>query len=202
MYLVESLKRTVEKVTGRGKPSDRQARAAVRRRKPKTFWFKDDGRIPNNPELPVVIYPQAMQVERAEDPAAVFEALFAANGWGNSWRNGIYDYVHYHSSIHEVLGIARGRARVRLGGDHGKELDTAAGDVLILPAGTGHQCLMASEDFLVVGAYPPAGKYDLCTGKKGEHSKALKTIPKVPRPNSDPVYGKTGPLAKLWRSKD
>jgi uncharacterized protein YjlB len=123
------------------------------------------------------------------------------NKWGDSWRNGVYDYVHYHSSIHEVLGIARGQARLRLGGDSGKEVDTAAGDVLVLPAGTGHQCLMASEDFLVVGAYPPAGKYDVCTGKKGEHTKALKTIPKVPRPNSDPVYGKTGPLMKLWKSE-
>jgi len=142
-----------------------------------------------------------VQIERADDPAAVFEALFAANKWGDSWRNGVYDYVHYHSSIHEVLGIARGQARLRLGGDGGKEVDTAAGDVLVLPAGTGHQCLMASEDFLVVGAYPPAGEYDVCTGKKGEHTKALKTIPKVPRPNSDPVYGKTGPLMKLWKAE-
>jgi len=201
MYLVESLKRAVEKVTGRGKPSDRQARAAVRRRKPKTFKFKDDGRIPNNPELAAVIYAGAVQIERADDPAAVFEALFAVNKWGDSWRNGVYDYVHYHSSIHEVLCIARGQARLRLGGDSGKEVDTAAGDVLVLPAGTGHQCLMASEDFLVVGAYPPAGEYDVCTGKKGEHTKALKTIPKVPRPNSDPVYGKTGPLMKLWKAE-
>jgi uncharacterized protein YjlB len=193
MYLVETLKRTIEKVTGRGKPTERRARAAVRRRKPKTLWFKDDGLIPNNPDLPAVIYPQAVQLDRTEDPAAVLEVLFEVNQWGDSWRNGIYDYVHYHSSIHEVLGIARGRARVRLGGDKGEELDATAGDVLILPAGTGHQCLMASD--------PPAGKYDLCRGSKAEHAKALKTIPKVPLPNSDPVYGKDGPLTKLWQAQ-
>jgi uncharacterized protein YjlB len=79
-------------------------------------------------------------------------------------------------------------------------VDVAAGDVLVLPAGTGHQCLMESEDFLVVGAYPPAGEYDLCRGSKAEHAKALKTIPKVPLPNSDPVAGKNGPLLKLWQS--
>ena len=43
MYLAESLKRAVEKVTGRGKPTARQARAAVRKRQPTKFLFQDDG---------------------------------------------------------------------------------------------------------------------------------------------------------------
>jgi uncharacterized protein YjlB len=91
------------------------------------------------------------------------EELFEANGWGDTWRDGIYDYVHFHSRIHEVLGIARGKGRVRFGGDKGRIFTLKAGDVVILPAGTGHQCLSADEDFLVVGAYPPAGTYDECT---------------------------------------
>jgi uncharacterized protein YjlB len=198
MSLTETVKRTFETVTGRGKPSARQARAAVVRRKPKTFMFEDDGSIPNNP-LKVLVYANAVRLARSADPAAVFEVLFDANQWGESWRNGIYDYVHYHSAIHEVLGVARGQARVRLGGDSGKDVDVAAGDVLVLPAGTGHQCLMASADFLVVGAYPPEGTYDLCRGSKKEHAKAPKSIPEVPLPKHDPVYGKTGPLTKLWR---
>jgi uncharacterized protein YjlB len=170
----------------------------VQKRKPKTVTFKDDGSIPNNP-LPVLIYQQAVRLDRATDPAAVFEELFAANQWGSSWRNGIYPYVHYHSSIHEVLGIARGRGRVRLGGDEGQEFDIEAGDVLVLPAGTGHHKLMSSEDFLVVGAYPPAGEYDECRGGKTEHDKALTSIPQVPVPDCDPVLGKEGPLPKAWR---
>jgi uncharacterized protein YjlB len=199
MYVTETLKRAYERVTGRGKPTPRQARAAVVRRRPKTFMFKDDGTIPNNPDVPVLLYPQVVDLERADDPAAVLEELFAANDWGDSWRNGIYDYVHYHSAIHEALGVARGRARVRLGGDKGEEVDLAAGDVVVLPAGTGHQNLMASEDFLVVGAYPPSGEYDLCRGSKAEHDRALAAIPLVPPPNFDPVYGKSGPLTKHWR---
>jgi uncharacterized protein YjlB len=198
MYLTETLKRTFARVTGRGRPSVRKARAAVQKHKPQTFSFKDDGSIPNNP-LPVLIYQQAVRLDRTDDPAALFEELFKANKWESSWRNGIYDYVHYHSSIHEVLGIARGRGRVRLGGDKGEEFDLAAGDVLVLPAGTGHHNLMSSEDFLVVGAYPPDGEYDECRGNRAEHDKALVSIPKVPVPDTDPVQGADGPLTKLWR---
>jgi uncharacterized protein YjlB len=197
MYLTETLKRTFERATGRAWPTTRQARAAVRKVKPQSFAFKDDGTIPNSP-LPAIAYSQAVRLDRAADPAAVLEELFKANHWGSAWRNGVYDYVHYHSSIHEVLGIARGQARLRLGGDAGAEIDVAAGDVLVLPAGTGHQCLMESADFLVVGAYPPAGSYDLCRGSKEEHAKALKSIPQTPLPEADPVYGKHGPLMTLW----
>ena len=57
---------------------------------------------------------------------------------------------------------------------------------------------MASEDLLVIGAYPPAGTYDLCRGKPEEHERALKSIPKVPLPKGDPVYGADGPLMRLW----
>jgi uncharacterized protein YjlB len=73
-----------------------------------------------------------------------------------------------------------------------------AGDVAILPAGTGHQKISASEDFLVVGAYPPSGTYDLCTSSE-DHARALKTISKVPRPRKDPVFGGRGPLLTLWK---
>jgi uncharacterized protein YjlB len=115
------------------------------------------------------------------------------------WRNGVYDYLHYHATVPEALGVARGHARVRFGGDHGREFDIAAGDVAILPAGTGHQCISASADFCVVGAYPPGPPMDLVRPTKEAHAKALKTIPQVKVPKTDPVRGADGPLVKVWK---
>ncbi len=88
---------------------------------------------------------------------------------------------------------------MRFGGDRGKVLDIAAGDVAILPAGTGHQCLSASDDFSVVGAYPPGPQMQVTRPTPDDHAKALETIPLVPLPKSDPVMGKDGPLVRLWK---
>jgi uncharacterized protein YjlB len=170
----------------------------LQRIEPLAFRFDDDGLVPNNPLLPFLVYRGGVDVG-GRDPAAAIEQRFAANGWGDMWRNGIYPFTHYHSRIHEVLGIARGRARVRFGGATGEELEVAAGDVAVLPAGTGHQRLSASGDLLVIGAYPPAGTYDLCRATAETRERALATIPHVPVPATDPLYGADGPLMALWR---
>ncbi|MGC1464255.1 MAG: cupin domain-containing protein [Pseudolabrys sp.] len=167
---------------------------------PLTFIFADDGSIPNNP-LPMLYYRRGIDLSGSIEPEEIVERAFAANGWGRDmWRNGIFPYVHYHSMIHEALGIARGRARVRFGGSKGEEVDLNPGDVAVLPAGTGHQRLAGSDDLVVIGAYPLGGKYNLCRGSKHEHARALITIPQVPLPKSDPVFGSAGPLPKLWRA--
>src|SRR5690348_9003949 len=169
--------------------------------KPLTFLFKDDGFVPNNPALLALVYKGAIDLSGASEPEAQIEKLFTANGWGRDmWRDGIFSYVHYHSMIHEALGVARGRARVQLGGHDGEVVEFSAGDIAVLPAGTGHQRLFGSEDLSVVGAYPPEGTYNLCRGDDpAERGKALTTIPQVPLPQSDPVFGKDGPLLTLWR---
>jgi uncharacterized protein YjlB len=166
---------------------------------PVTYKFADDGRIPNNPHLPFLLYRGGINLAGTPDPEDVVEKTFAANGWGDMWRNGIYPYPHYHSMIHEAMAIARGRAKVRFGGEHGREIDLMPGDVVVLPAGTGHQCLTQTPTLVVIGAYPPTGKYNLCRGTKAEHAKALATIAEVPPPATDPVFGSEGPLLKLWR---
>ena len=199
MHLAETLKKAFEKLTGVGREDAEDARKRVGPVEPQAYSFADDGATPNNPSLAFLYYPGAVRLAGTADPAAVFEVLFESHGWGGSWRNGVYDYLHYHSRTHEALGIARGWARVRFGGDKGRTVKVEAGDVAVLPAGTGHQLIEASGDLLVVGAYPPEGSYDLCRGSPEEHARALQAIPEVPVPSADPVYGKGGGLARFWR---
>jgi uncharacterized protein YjlB len=64
---------------------------------PQTFVFDDDGLVPNN-RLPVLRYRLAVDVT-GNEPERIFENLFTANGWGDLWRNGIFDYLHYHATV-------------------------------------------------------------------------------------------------------
>jgi uncharacterized protein YjlB len=201
MSLLEDIKNSAQRITRWRRPSAEQLAALRRLRKPATFRFRDDGMIPNHPRWPLVVYRRAVTLPGTLDPAAIWEDLFESNGWGGCWRGGIYDYLHYHSRIHEVLGVARGSAKVRFGGKRGRTLELKAGDAVILPAGTGHQCLSASKAFMAVGAYPPSGTYDECGPSVEEHERGIRTVGKVPRPRRDPVFGSKGPLLQLWKKK-
>jgi uncharacterized protein YjlB len=161
---------------------------------PETHRFADDGAIPNS-SLPVLVY---HDVEAATD-ARTCEALFGANRWGGHWRSQILYEHHFHSTAHEALGIVAGRASVMLGGPGGERFEVRAGDVLVLPAGTGHCRLASSDDLLVVGAYPPGQSWDMRYGDPGEHDEVLANIAAVALPETDPVAGATGPLLELWR---
>ena len=160
-----------------------------------TELLSDDGTFPNNERLPVLIYHQAF-----EHGASEIEETFRRNGWGGTWRDGIYTYHHYHSTAHEVLGVARGTARVQLGGSDGITLDVSAGDAVVIPAGVAHKNLESSDDFLVVGAYPPGQEYDMNYGRPDERPQADRNIEAVPLPETDPVLGAGGPLLEHWAS--
>jgi uncharacterized protein YjlB len=161
---------------------------------PETHSFEDDGAIPNS-RLPVLVY---HDIEGARGPSSC-EALFAAGDWLGAWWDGIFSFHHFHSTAHEVLGIVRGSAEVILGGPTvGQGFEVSVGDVLVLPAGTGHCNAGSSSDLLVVGAYPDAMSWDLRRGDPAEHDEVLKNIAAVPLPRADPVLGADGPLAELW----
>jgi uncharacterized protein YjlB len=160
---------------------------------PETHRFEDDGGIPNS-RLPVLIY---HDVEAARD-AAECESLFSRNEWIPDWRNGIFSFHHFHSITHEVLGIVGGRAAVKLGGPSGRSFEIGAGDVLVLPAGTGHCNEGSSGDLLVIGAYPDGMPWDIRRGDPAEHDEAVANIQAVPLPSADPVEGPDGSLTELW----
>lgn len=151
--------------------------------------------IPNNPNLPVLIYTGALR-----DHPEQTEQLFNQHQWLNSWTNGVFDYHHYHSNAHEVLGVIRGQVTVQLGGESGPIFTLHTGDVVVLPAGTGHKRVSSSSDFQIVGAYPEGMSYNTRRDQKEEHAAALAEIPHVPLPDTDPVYGAKGPLLQYWHS--
>jgi uncharacterized protein YjlB len=159
----------------------------------------DDGVIPNNPRLPVLLYRGALNRDVAgPEPEAAILARFAGNGWGGGWVDGIYPYHHYHPDAHEVLGIARGWAKVQLGGSAGPVVELRAGDAVLLPAGVGH-CRIESEDLCVVGAYPRGQEApEIARAGPAAHARAKASIAGVPRPEHDPVHGRNGPLDAHW----
>src|SRR5262249_19560673 len=164
---------------------------------PLALMFGEDGSLPNNPRLPLLVYRGAIDLSLGPSAERVVESTFGANGWGDMWRNGIFPYVHYHSMIHEALGIARGRAKVRFGGAAGKILRLAPGDVPVAPAGPRPPRPGATPGLCFSAAYPRRGSYDLGRGGRAEHAKALEPTPQVPLPDSDPVYSTAGPLTPL-----
>jgi uncharacterized protein YjlB len=160
-----------------------------------TILFEASDWVPNNPDLPVLLYRQAFADET--DLATAFQERFAENGWRDCWRNGVFSYQHYHTRAHEVLGIARGHARLLIGGAGGRRIDVSAGDCIVLPAGTGHCRISADPNFLVVGAYPPNQDADIKTDAADQTD--LQTIRAVPSPSADPIEGNRGFLTDAWR---
>ncbi len=159
---------------------------------PETYSFDDDGAVPNS-RLPLLVYRGGVPADAAE-----IERIFAAHGWSGGWRNGIFPYHHFHSTAHEVLGIAAGSARVRFGGPAGRSVEMRAGDVVVIPAGVGHCREAASADLLVVGAYPGGGRYDTCRPDPAAIARVRRNVAGVGVPRQDPVEGGTGPLAAKW----
>lgn len=158
--------------------------------------FKDDGKIPNS-VLPLLIYKNVFSEEKAD--ADFIIQHFEGHNWSNSWKNGVYDYDHYHSNTHEAMGVYSGYAVLQFGGENGEQVSVEAGDAIVIPAGTGHKKISSSADFGVVGAYPDGQDYDIKKGEEAERPQADEAISKVSVPELDPVYGKMEGLTGLWK---
>ncbi len=156
------------------------------------------GAIPNHPRWPLLVYPGAVAIAGA-DPAAAFEELFDRNGWPAAWRNGIYPFHHFHCDAHEVLGVYSGEVTAQFGGDDGMVITAQPGDVIVLPAGTGHKKLSSRGTLGIVGAYPAGQHPDMCTPLLSNLKRSAATAQRVKLPQRDPVYGEGGPLFNHWK---
>jgi len=156
------------------------------------------GGIPNHPRWPLLVYPGAVAIAGA-DPAAAFEALFDRNRWPAAWRNGVFPFHHFHTHSHEALGVYSGEVTVQFGGDDGIAVTARPGDVIVLPAGTGHKKLSSRGALGIVGAYPTGQHADMRTPLTSNAQRSAEAVARVPLPECDPVYGAGGPLFSHWK---
>jgi uncharacterized protein YjlB len=156
------------------------------------------GAIPNHPQWPLLVYPGAVAIAGV-DPAAAFEALFERNRWPAAWRNGVFPFHHFHTTAHEALGVYSGEVTVQFGGDGGVVVTAQPGDVIVLPAGTGHKKLSSRGALGIVGAYPAGQHADTCTPLLSDARRSAAAVARVPLPDCDPVCGAGGPLFTHWQ---
>jgi len=154
------------------------------------------GGVPNNP-LPLIIWPRV--VPEDEEIATWFEKTFEENGWPPAWRYPIFPYTHFHPNTHELLGVAEGWAEVLFGGDSGRMVTLRAGDAVLIPAGVGHRQVSASDDFMVIGAYPHGMSPETLRDEPAKLKMAQEQVKKVPLPTQDPFTGKEGALTEIWQ---
>ena len=157
------------------------------------------GAVPNHPRWPLLVYPGVVAIEGA-DPAVAFEALFSRHRWPAAWRNGVYPFHHFHTSAHEALGVYSGEVTVQFGGESGVVITARPGDVVVLPAGTGHKKLSSRGALGIVGAYPAGQHPDMHTPLLSSARRSVEAVARVPLPECDPVYGANGPLFTHWVS--
>jgi uncharacterized protein YjlB len=135
--------------------------------------------IPDHPRFAVLVY----RGVELDDP----RSMFARHGWGGTWVSNVFDFHHFHSTSHEALAVLSGNATIELGGPQGEAFEVSAGDVLVLPAGTGHRRTRDADGFRVMGAYPRGQEdYDLL---READDAARDRIAALAAPPADPVGG-------------
>jgi uncharacterized protein YjlB len=163
---------------------------------PEQIILNDNGIFPNS-KFPALLYKGVLDIPFLF-PATYVSNLFDKNNWSNSWDAGIFEYHHYHATVHEVLGIYSGSTILQLGGDNGVQIKLEKGDVLVIPAGVAHKNMGKENDVGCVGAYPYAQPYDMNYGRPGERPQVDKKLARTPIPETDPLLGKDGGLPDIW----
>lgn len=152
-------------------------------------------RLPNTSiqKKPLLIHHAALHIASA---STIENHLSTVGVVIPQWRYTMFSQSHFHSTSHEVLCVAQGKARLCFGGeDNPKRVETVVekGDVMIVPAGVAHRLLEDIDGgFSMVGSYPTGKSWDMCYGKEGEEGK-VKEIETLGWFERDPIYGNEGP---------
>jgi uncharacterized protein YjlB len=168
------------------------------------FYFHDVGmERPLSPH-PTLVYRDAFQIQETEpeEQRLVIESVVRRHHWHLNWieDDAVFEYPHYHSTSHEVLMVLGRPGVIRVGGTRGMDLPVQAGYLIAIPAGVVHQRIEGGPGFIVAGLYPVEMTWDLLEEGNPVHlATARKNIPKVPLPQSDPLWGTHGPIMRHWQ---
>ena len=159
----------------------------------------DDGRIPNHPSHPLIVYRGAFIADGSVITARRAIEIFVSHDWAGAWINGIYPFHHYHARSHEVLANVGPSVAVQFGGRSGPHVQFETGDVVAIPAGGGHCRIEEVSGLAIVGAYPLGQEdWDLKRETAADYARAKQEIPLVALPTMDPVTGEQTPLFDHW----
>lgn len=162
--------------------------------------------IPNTSiqNKPLLIYHSAFK--KGITASQISAHLENVNVVAPQWQYTMYKQSHFHSTTHEVLSVASGRARLCFGGEDNPgriEPVVRAGDVIIVPAGVAHRLLedqsgSSGGGYAMVGSYPRGKQWDMCYGAEDEDEAQLKkNISHLEWFDQDPIYGPDGPATDV-----
>lgn len=155
-----------------------------------------------NSVLPMIIYRAAITPTASlEQDIDTTSRFLARNGWKVVWYTdkGLHPFHHFHSNAHEIVWVARGHQRGLFGGPDGTYATVEAGDLIVLPAGTGHFGLERTDDLYMIGGYPvDASRGNLFRSEESIGVDFDDDIAAVALPR-DPMTGNEGVLTEAWR---
>ncbi|KAH6669902.1 hypothetical protein B0J14DRAFT_106948 [Halenospora varia] len=183
--------------------------AAIRQVEPELHYVKPTPHVPNS-ILPIIVYRSVLDDTLPENILKTIEP----QKWikGGQWK--AYPVPHFHSICHECYGVIQGENTYSLGkgprdtDDCGIKLKVQKGDVFVFPAGVSHASIDSKGEYEYVGLYPERNErsedgeaFDMhyCDATPDETKKLAARCAQTPVPDLDPLYGRDGPLPRIWK---